>query len=251
MERVGVDHGDLRLMRAVTRGYADDGGPVVPWELLHDLKALVPCDVVEASWQDTPSWTTRDQDLPELTEHTFLDVSAQQELYREHYWSSPCSYPDRTGDLGSVLRLSDLDSRSALRRSPIYCELFVPFDLVHEVMVVLDGGAAQRTVRLLFNRGPGRNFSERDVTVLTLLHPHLQAAYDSAEGRRRPPNPLTGRQRQVLALVAVGQTNRQIGRHLGMAEGTVRRHLEDAYARLGVNSRTEAVAAVDRYRPTS
>ena len=251
MERVGVDHRDLRLMRAVARGYADDGGPVVPWELLRDLKALVPCDAIEASWQDTPSWTIRDQELTEQTDDTCVDVSALQDVYREHYWSSPCSHPDRTADLGSVLRLSDLESPAALRRSPIYCELFLPFDLAHEAMVVLNAGAAQRTVRLMFARGPGPNFSERDVSVLTLLRPHLQAAYDEAESRHRPANPLTGRQRQVLALVATGQTNRRIGRQLGMAEATARKHLEGVYARLGVNSRTEAVAAVDRYRPTT
>ena len=78
-------------------------------------------------------------------------------------------------------------------------------------MVILNAGAPQRTVRLLFNRGPGADFSERDVTVLTLLRPHLQAAYDESERRRRHPNPLTGRQRQVLALVAAGQTNLAVG----------------------------------------
>src|SRR4029079_13022899 len=119
-----------------------------------------------------------------------------------------------------------------------FCELFLPAGLAHEAMVVLNAGAPQRTVRLLVDRGPGADFSERDLTVLTLLRPHLQAAYDQSQRRGRHPNPLTGRQRQVLALVAAGQTNRQIGRHLGTAEGTVRRHLEDAYTRLGVNSRT-------------
>lgn len=251
MERVGVDQRDLGLMRDVARGFADDGGPLLPWQLLHSLMALIPCDTLQASYQDTPSWTIRDQDLPEEADDSLDDLPALQDFYREHYWASSCSYPDGSATLGPVVRISDLDSPSALRRSPMFCELFVPYGLAHEAMVVLDAGAPQRTVRLLFNRGPGADFSERDVTVLMLLRPHLQAAYDESERRRRHPNPLTGRQRQVLALVAAGQTNRQIGRHLGTAEGTVRRHLEEAYARLGVNSRTEAVAAVDRYRPTS
>lgn len=35
----------------------------------------------------------------------------------------------------------------------------------HELMVWLDAGAPQRTLRLLFSRGPGSDFSERDVAV--------------------------------------------------------------------------------------
>jgi DNA-binding NarL/FixJ family response regulator len=44
-----------------------------------------------------------------------------------------------------------------------------------------------------------------------------------------------------LRLVAAGHTNRQIARPLGISEGTVRKHLENIYARLQVSSRTAAV----------
>jgi DNA-binding CsgD family transcriptional regulator len=52
---------------------------------------------------------------------------------------------------------------------------------------------------------------------------------------------LTTRQRQLLDLVADGHTNTQIARRLGITEGTVRKHLENIYRRLGVSSRTAAV----------
>jgi DNA-binding NarL/FixJ family response regulator len=47
-----------------------------------------------------------------------------------------------------------------------------------------------------------------------------------------------------LRLVADGLTNRQIGRELGLSEGTVRKHLENVYARLGVQNRMQAIAQV-------
>jgi DNA-binding NarL/FixJ family response regulator len=47
-----------------------------------------------------------------------------------------------------------------------------------------------------------------------------------------------------MRLVADGFTNRQIARELGVSEGTVRKHLENVYARLGVQSRTQAIARV-------
>jgi DNA-binding NarL/FixJ family response regulator len=49
------------------------------------------------------------------------------------------------------------------------------------------------------------------------------------------------RQRQLLRLVAAGYTNDQIGRRLSISEATVRKHLENIFARLGVTSRTAAV----------
>jgi DNA-binding NarL/FixJ family response regulator len=41
--------------------------------------------------------------------------------------------------------------------------------------------------------------------------------------------------------VAAGHTNAQIARRLSVTEGTVRKHLENIYARLHVSSRTAAV----------
>jgi len=44
--------------------------------------------------------------------------------------------------------------------------------------------------------------------------------------------------------VSEGWTNQQIARRMGLAEDTVRTHLNNIYARLGVRSRTEAVTQV-------
>ena len=94
---------------------------------------------------------------------------------------------------------------------------------------------------LIFFRGAGADFSERDRGLLALLRPHLHEAYRAAERRRRGAPELTQRQRELLHLVADGYTNAQIGRRLGLAEGTVRKHLENIFARLQVSSRTAAV----------
>ncbi|GIF71755.1 response regulator transcription factor [Asanoa siamensis] len=56
-----------------------------------------------------------------------------------------------------------------------------------------------------------------------------------------PTDPLTARERQVLALVADGLTNRQIGGRLRVSETTVKTHLVRAFAKLGVDDRTAAV----------
>lgn len=59
--------------------------------------------------------------------------------------------------------------------------------------------------------------------------------------------PLSAREREVLALVAKGTSNREIARELFISEATVKTHLTHLYAKLGVNDRAAAVAvAYDR-----
>ena len=57
---------------------------------------------------------------------------------------------------------------------------------------------------------------------------------------------LTGRQREVLALLAQGKSNKQICRALGLAEATVKVHVTAVLKALGVTSRTQAVVAINR-----
>ncbi len=55
-------------------------------------------------------------------------------------------------------------------------------------------------------------------------------------------SPLTGREHEVLVLMARGLDNAEIGERLRIAENTVRNHLAAVYSKLGVGSAREAVA---------
>jgi DNA-binding CsgD family transcriptional regulator len=62
---------------------------------------------------------------------------------------------------------------------------------------------------------------------------------------RLRPDPelgLTARETEVLQLVGRGLTNKQAARMLGVRPSTVRKHLENAFAKLGVGTRTAAIA---------
>ncbi|HEY2278184.1 MAG TPA: response regulator transcription factor [Streptosporangiaceae bacterium] len=54
---------------------------------------------------------------------------------------------------------------------------------------------------------------------------------------------LSGRETEVLALVARGLTNAEIGRQLTITEATVKTHLIRSFSKLGVNDRTAAVTS--------
>ena len=56
------------------------------------------------------------------------------------------------------------------------------------------------------------------------------------------PHGLTGREREVLALLAIGRTNREIAGELFVSGKTVATHVSHILAKLGVRSRVEAAA---------
>jgi DNA-binding NarL/FixJ family response regulator len=59
---------------------------------------------------------------------------------------------------------------------------------------------------------------------------------------------LTSREREILDLVAEGRTNAEIAERLWLSLGTVRKHLDNVYAKLGVHTRTAAAAFVREKR---
>ena len=58
--------------------------------------------------------------------------------------------------------------------------------------------------------------------------------------------PLTGRELDVLTLLARGKSNKQIGANLYISETTVKAHLRGIFTKLSVLSRTEAIAVASR-----
>jgi DNA-binding NarL/FixJ family response regulator len=65
--------------------------------------------------------------------------------------------------------------------------------------------------------------------------------------RRPPRESLSARETEVLARVAKGATNAEIGRELYISEATVKTHLLRAFGKLGVSDRTAAVTcAIER-----
>lgn len=100
----------------------------------------------------------------------------------------------------------------------------MPFDeLILVIDNIADGGAAV---------SPGMAGKLFDVAKELLLHQELIST-------RKPT--LTGRELEVLGLVADGKTSRQIGDLLYISENTVKNHIRNILDKLGLHSRNEAV----------
>ncbi len=84
----------------------------------------------------------------------------------------------------------------------------------------------------------------------SLIDPALTARVLDRVRNGAPGTPeladLTDREREILALIAEGMTNRQIGERLFLAEKTVKNYVSSLLAKLGVQSRTQAALLAAR-----
>ena len=91
-------------------------------------------------------------------------------------------------------------------------------------------------------RGPAEAASPSYLTYLlreTGVRPETASAQSAAAGLAEP---LTAREAEILRLVAAGMRNQEIADHLFISLSTVKRHIANAYGKLGVSHRTEAIA---------
>jgi serine/threonine-protein kinase PknK len=66
----------------------------------------------------------------------------------------------------------------------------------------------------------------------SVVDPALVQELVTARRAHDPLEPLTRREREVLALMAEGRSNRGIARHLWLAEGTVEKHIKSIFGKL-------------------
>ncbi len=153
------------------------------------------------------------------------------------------SFIARPHDL-SPRRQSDIAGRRTWERTATYQGAF-------------RGRPAQYRLSLVFSlRSPlqgygwsafrqSRDFDEAEVDLATTLYPLLgvvAALTVPCWGRPGDVLALTPREVDVLRLIATGRTAGAIARARGIAEGTVRKHVEHIYDKLGVHDRLLAVA---------
>jgi DNA-binding CsgD family transcriptional regulator len=222
------------------------------FDVLDGLQGLTGCDVVAFNRHDTPGRRHRHAQLVasgerELASREELEAADHEPFWRWYWRCEPCSLPDRLGT-PVVVSLSEFYTAREWAQHPMSEAL----GRVSDEMLVSYPDAPGLTRRLLFAREGGTRFEERERFLMRLLMPHIGPLL----ARTAAPSPrhddvLTDRQREVLRLVRLGMANKQIARALEISTGTVRKHLENVYERLDVQSRTAAVreAGLDEQAP--
>lgn len=105
------------------------------------------------------------------------------------------------------------------------------------VRVFLDEGDV--AVRLLHQAKAHRITSQHLETLLAMTG---EVTAQTSPAAHRLVEPLSAREREVLQLIAAGCYNADIARRLVIAVPTVKRHISNLYSKLGVSSRTQAIA---------
>ncbi len=237
------------LLEIVHDGSSDVSQHPFPPSVLFGLARLIPSDAC-VGYQDADV-TNGGLRVIELVEVIGRAPSPKTErAFQTLGWQNPMhcrlhAHEDR------VLRLSDLLTRR--QRSKLEYEALVwrPHGIDDALRVWLP--APRGRARSIYLERSGRNYTERDRTLLTLVRPHLARMRVNAESRRRvdPTWGLTPREAEVLGWVARGKRNAEVAAELFISPQTVRKHLENIFEKLDVRSRTAAAAYARAVAPSA
>lgn len=234
-----------RLSQAILAVHGAPDPHALATHLLHALRLVVPGDIRVADFSG----------IAEIRSYTAYDparaISADVHAAVHRHLADNPLYRWRKARATSI---SDLLTRRQWQRTALYGEAYsqvhqqdglaLDVDLGHGAMLTLNVTRASR----------GYTAAER--MALTLLGPHAQAQWrrlclqqrksQAARQALSPGSPaavvLSPREREVLQWVANGNTNAEIATMLELSAGTVKRHLENIYRKLGAVNRQDAVA---------
>jgi DNA-binding CsgD family transcriptional regulator len=148
-------------------------------------------------------------------------------------------------------KISDFLSDRRFRSLGLYSEFFRTFGFKYQIALVIRH-AGKQMIGVAANRALS-DFTERERTCLSAIRSHVVQNYRHglcvervrAESCRgvRPVCALTQREAEVLHWVAVGKSNDDVARIIGISSATVKKHLEHIYDKLNVTNRTAASAS--------
>jgi DNA-binding CsgD family transcriptional regulator len=237
MARVGeADLGRITRMIASARS----ASPVepIPRATLAELRDLVGADEAEY-------FELRRADRGVVAHVQAEDVEpdpGSEETLRRYGAQNPLNWRRWRPDDGPM-RLSARINRRALERLEFYQGFLRANRVTDNLKVWLHSDAESAACVQLWRLGG--TFSQRDEDVLGVLHRHLIDL--RADALHRSPivsgrdATLTRREAEILSWAVRGASDSAIATRFGMSPATVGKHLENAFAALGVHSRTEAL----------
>ena len=245
-------------MDAVNRLYLPVEPGEFPAHLFAVLAAMLPGTVSSIDFVDLvtgqgESHVAHDVASPGMHEQI-------QEAVKQYIWQNPI-LAHLGKDPRTVIQPTDCISQRQFRRTDLYHHVFRATDMEYQIV----GGLAWpgRNAGFTLNRDRARNFSAREVELVRLLRPHVENAYAAqrldalrqrleAHAAARIPTKgvharllargLTGREVEVWHWIAEGKRDGEIAVILGISVRTVNRHAAHLFAKLGVETRTAAVA---------
>ncbi len=218
-------------------------------------------DLLDADFYASYAWNARKQAF-ELGVSINLDAACVQiyERYFQH------RHKERLPHwlLQGVHPVSALISHHELLQTEIYNEFLRPYEHYYGInLFAFDGPDSIGDIRI-WRRNGRPDFDDTEVELLSLIEPGFTEALKRTT-RSRAAAAVSGtlarlspREAAVAGLAAKGFADKEIARRLNVSFATVRAHLDNAFAKLGVRNRTQlaslllaADATYDPHRRTT
>ena len=214
---------DLAALRALMAMEPVPGQPLPAPAVLEKVHVLVPCDTLEIGYVDMTGLVTAGVTVTPARHRNTVVVDL--DLHEQH---------------GGPFYLGVMHWRlhPALAEG---CGNFL--GRREDALSIGFRNGTDHVVQYSFMRAR-KHFTARELAILDLVSPVLQRL-----ARERPtprlPATLTITERRILCDVAAGFSNAEIAEDYSVAVSTVRKHLENAYRKLGVTNRLAAVHALE------
>lgn len=154
---------------------------------------------------------------------------------------------------GRAYRFCDVTTREDLESTRLFREVYAPLGINYQIAFSLPSDA-DRILAIVLHR-EDRDFTDAERDFLNSARPYLIQVYLNALAyadisrqsstmldKALVATGLTARQAEVVRLVALGASNRDVAAQLGLSDRTVQKHLERAFRTLGVTTRSAAAS---------
>ncbi len=188
-----------------------------------------------------------------------LEVSSDEptevmtEAYARELWAIDPMHPSRFDDTDViVLSNSMLMTDSAWIKSEIYEKFYRPNNMFHNVDVFFRRNERIFAVLSLVRAAKENSFTEREIHRLEVIQPFIQFTLNKIYLPKRIHDrttlseefELTPRELDVIELALTGASNKVLVEHLKVSQPTLRTHLQNIYAKIGVHSHSELISKV-------
>ncbi|UJW82620.1 helix-turn-helix transcriptional regulator [Hydrogenophaga sp. SL48] len=191
-------------------------------------------------------WAQLQQDS---ASHAQLDTMLRQ--YAETWWEVDPMHPSRFEDRDTVVvSNSMLMSDDEWRQSTIYTGFYQPSGYFHDCDVFFRQQGRIVAVLSMVRRDPAQPFSPAEVASLNQIQPFVEYSLGAIHVASRVISRtslsarfhLTARELDVVEIAVTGISNKALCRHLGISLPTLRSHVQNIYAKVGVRSSSELIA---------
>lgn len=176
-----------------------------------------------------------------------LELQKILEDYMKHCSELDCTHWICEAKKNIAYRTTDYVSEASLESTPYYKQMLLPYNVQYGAQIVLSHQEHCVGLCTLYRLKSDRNFSDNEMFFLDIIKEHLSVKlYKTMFSKVTQENNvnnyeekynLTKREGEILKMLLNGLDYCRITEELFITENTLRKHLQNLYAKIGIKSR--------------